>query len=504
VSPTTLWRDARLPGAERPRSILVADGRIAWIGPTGEAEPAGRVSIVDLGGAPVTPAFVDAHVHATSTGIALAGLDLAGCASLAEALVRLARHAAGQPEGTIVGSGWDETAWPEGRPLMAADLDGAAPGRHVYLARVDHHSAAVSTPVLAATPQARADRGFDPSGLLRMAAHERVRTAVHESMPTAQRRAAQRRTRARAAELGIGCLHELAGPVLSSEEDLAGVLALAREEPGPEVIGYWGELGGVDTALRHGCAGAAGDLFLDGSIGSHTAALCAPYVDRAESAGALYHDVAAVTRHVVACARAGLQAGFHVIGDAAVGAAVEAFEAAAEVVGADLIRAGRHRLEHVEMVDVDLGKRLAHLGVVASVQPAFDALWGGDSGMYARRLGAGRALAMNPFATLASCGVELAFGSDSPVTPLDPWGAVRAAVHHHTPAERLPLAAAIEAHTRAGWRAGRVDDSGVLEPGRAATFAVWDDTGGLLAGDPAAAAPTCLRTVVRGETIYEG
>ena len=145
--------------------------------------------------------------------------------------------------------------------------------------------------------------------------------------------------------------------------------------------------------------------------------------------------------------------------------------------GADAVRRARHRIEHVEMVDAAMIATLAELGVVASVQPAFDRLWGGEAGMYVERLGADRARTLNPFAAMAAGGVTLAFGSDSPVTPLDPWGTVRAAAHHRTPGQSLTVAAAFAAHTVGGWRAARVDDGGVLPVGAPATFAVWSAHG---------------------------
>jgi predicted amidohydrolase YtcJ len=96
--------------------------------------------------------------------------------------------------------------------------------------------------------------------------------------------------------------------------------------------------------------------------------------------------------------------------------------------------------------------------------------------MYARRLGANRAESLNPFALLASQGVALAFGSDAPVTGLDPWATIRAAANHHTPTSAVSLRAAFAAATRAGWRAGGASDGlmGTLVPGAPASYAVWD------------------------------
>ncbi len=104
--------------------------------------------------------------------------------------------------------------------------------------------------------------------------------------------------------------------------------------------------------------------------------------------------------------------------------------------------------------------------------------------MYVARLGAERAATMNPFAALAAAGVPLALGSDAPVTPLDPWGTVRAAVRHRTPGSGLSARAAFSAHTRGGWRAARVEDAGELAPGAPATFAVWRLPGELVVQTP--------------------
>jgi predicted amidohydrolase YtcJ len=340
-----------------------------------------------------------------------------------------------------------------------------------------------------------------------------------------QRRDAQRAARARAAALGIGCLHEMGGPDLGGEDDFTALLTLARDEPGPQVVGYWGELAAVDRARELGAHGCGGDLLVDGSLGSHTALLSAPYAD-APTLGHAYLDPDDVARHLAACADAGLQPGFHATGDGALATVCAGLARD----GRGSTRSGPVRVEHAECLDEATIAELASYRVVASVQPAFDARWGGPSGLYVERLGPVRARAMNPFAAMAGAGVPLAFGSDAPVTPLDPWGAVRAAVHHSTPAHAMTARAAFAAHTRGGWRAtgsaatrdGNAD-AGVLVPGAPATLAVWS-AGDLVVQtpDPRIAAwstdlragvpglpdldgepPVCLRTLVHGRTVYE-
>ncbi|HSA48769.1 MAG TPA: amidohydrolase family protein, partial [Yinghuangia sp.] len=279
-----------------------------------------------------------------------------------------------------------------------------------------------------------------------------------------------------------------------------------------------------ELVTRLGVRGLAGDLFADGSIGSHTACLHASYEDRPEGRGLAHLSPEQVAAHLLACTEAGVQAGFHAIGDAAVDAVVAGVRAAADRFGAAAVRALRHRIEHAEMISADAVAAFAEFGLFASVQPAFDAAWGGPDGMYVRRLGKERAARMNPFADLNRAGVPLAFGSDAPVTPLDPWGTVRAAAFHRTEEQRISVRAAFTAHTRGGHRALGRDDEGVLVPGAPATYAVWrtgeltvqapdrrvsawstdpsSGTPGLPDVSPGQDLPVCVRTVVRGRTVY--
>ncbi|MFK4101735.1 amidohydrolase [Streptomyces sp. NPDC019531] len=500
-------------------AMVVERGQVAWVGSEGAADAFadGVDEVVDLDGALVTPAFTDAHVHTTTTGLTLTGLDVSGAPSLDAALTLVRDFTATRPDDRVLlGHGWDAARWPDGRPPTRTELDEATGGRPLYLSRIDVHSAVVTTALLDMTSLGHVD------GPLTADAHHAVRATALGSVSPAQRAQAQRAALAHAASLGIGTLHECAGPEISSEDDFTGLLRLAEGEPGPRVVGYWAEED-VEKARELGAIGAAGDLFVDGALGSHTACLHEPYAD-AEHTGLAYLDAAAVAAHVTACTEAGLQAGFHAIGDAAVTAVVEGVRAAAEKLGLARVRAARHRVEHAELLTPEAIAGFAELGLTASVQPAFDALWGGEDGMYVQRLGQERAGRLNPFAALLRAGVPLAFGSDSPVTPLGPWGTVRAAAFHHTPEHRVSVRAAFTAHTRGGWRAIGRDDAGVLVPGAPADYAVWrtdelvvqapDDrvarwstdprsgTPGLPDLTPGRDLPVCLRTVVGGRTVF--
>ncbi|MEV1050332.1 amidohydrolase [Streptomyces sp. NPDC049887] len=506
-------------------AMVVERGHIAWVGSEGAADAfaPGVDEVIDLEGALVTPAFVDAHVHTTATGLALTGLDLSSAASLAEAAERIRAYAGSRPaDRVLIGHGWDASRWPERRPLSRAELDGLTGGRPLYLTRIDVHSALVTTAMLDLVPGVRGRDGFRDGEPLTGEAHHAVRAAAYASVSPGQRAEAQRAALRHATSLGIGTVHECGGPDISSEDDFTGLLKAAADEPGPRVVGYWADTD-VERAHALGAAGAAGDLFADGSLGSHTACLHEPYAD-APHAGAAHLDADAVAAHVTACTEVGLQAGFHAIGDHAIGNVVAGVRSAADALGLARIRAARHRVEHAEMLTPETVAAFAELGLTASVQPAFDAAWGGDTGMYAQRLGVERARTLNPYAALLRAGVPLAFGSDSPVTPLDPWGTVRAAAFHRTPEHRISVRAAFTAHTRGGWRAVGRDDAGTLVPGAPADYAVWrtgelvvqapDDrvarwstdprsgTPGLPDLTPGNTLPECLRTVVFGQTVY--
>ncbi|WP_406509499.1 amidohydrolase [Streptomyces sp. NBC_00212] len=522
--------DVHSPADPFATAMVVERGHVAWVGSEGAADAfaSGVDEVVDLEGALVTPAFTDAHVHTTATGLALTGLDLSSARTLAEALDAVRAHAAARPDDKVLlGNGWDAARWPERRHPSRAELDAATGGRPLYLPRIDVHSAVVTTALLDLVPGVRELAGFRDGEPLTGASHHAVRAAAHGAITPRQRAEAQRAALREAASLGIGTVHECGGPDISDEDDFTSLLALARDEAGPRVYGYWAErVAGAKDADRIrelGAVGAAGDLFVDGSLGSHTACLHAPYAD-APHTGTGHLDAADVADHVAACTEAGLQAGFHAIGDAAVTAVVDGVRAAAERVGLARIRAARHRVEHAEMLTPHTIAAFAELGLTASVQPAFDALWGGEEGMYAERLGAERARTLNPYAALLRAGVPLAFGSDSPVTPLDPWGTVRAAAFHRTLEHRISARAAFTAHTRGGWRALGRDDAGILVPGAPADYAVWraqdlvvqapDDrvarwstdprsgTPGLPDLTPGTALPVCLRTVVFGQTVF--
>ena len=502
---------------------------VAWLG----SDDVGRsqfpgAEVEDLGGGFVAPGFVDSHIHVTATGLLLSGLDLRPATSRAQCIQMVAEYAAAHPGRPVWGHGWDESSWPENTPPSTGDLDAFLGERPAYLARVDVHSALASSGLRRLVAELPAAAGFSPDGPLVGDAHHLVRAAARGLLTAEQLAEARTAALQAAAAVGIVAVHECAGPEIGGLDDWR---RLRDVDHGVEVIGYWGEAVATPAQARAlvdetGARGLAGDLFVDGALGSHTAWLHEPYNDAPDRSGTCYLQPEVIETHVRACTAATVTAGFHVIGDAAVSAVVAAFERVVADLGVAAVARCGHRLEHVEMVTADQAAKLGAWGVIASVQPSFDALWGGPDGMYARRLGAERGGQLNPLALLASQGVPLALGSDAPVTGLDPWVSVRAAVNHHTSGSAVSARAAFAAATRGGWRAGGVRDglTGSLVPGAPASYVVWDagplevhaprDAVQRWSTDPRSrvpalprlgptdALPRCRRTVHRGAVVY--
>jgi len=482
-------------GVGGARCVVVDGDRIVWVGADpSEAPPVDRTA--DLGGAWITPAFVDAHVHATATGLAQTGLDLTSATGPDDVVDRL-RVFAQSAGSVILGYGWDDFAWSPRALPTAGQLTEAAGGRPVLLTRIDARSCLVDTSVLARLPLDRLygverDDTGQPTGWLREESSEAALQAVRELIPADDLAAARMAACEAALSLGIGSFHEMGHPGLSGLEDSH---AWAQGDWPVDVDVWWAELD-LDKAVSNGLR-PGGDLFLDGSIGSSPAATFEPYHPQGGT-GELFHADVAVAEWFTACTGAGLGGGVHAIGDRAIDQALRALQAAAEEHGVDAVRACRHRIEHVELPTTEQVAQMAHLGVVASVQPAFDAVWGGDEGLYAERFGVPKARISNPLSWFAQQQVRMAFGSDSTVTPLDPLGAVRAATNHRGSCS-ISASAALEAHTVGGHFVGRRDDVGRIRADYRADLAVWSDDPLLVASG---AAVRCLSTVVRGDVAH--
>ncbi len=463
----------------RPRAVLVRGSRIVWLGADPGLAPPHRARL-DLPGCVIGPGFVDAHVHLTTTGLALDGLDLAGLTRTDEVLEQVAAHAAAHPGRVIWGQGLDPQRLQD--PLPTPDqLARVAAGRAVYLTQVDGHAGLVDRGTLHSAPLARAegvdrDHTGSPTGRLRREANHIARRWAVGAMSGAQLQTARRRAVARAAGLGIASLHEMGGPDQMGGDDLDVWI----EDDWPvEIVPYWAGWD-LEEAVARNLRHAGGDVLLDGSLGAHTAALSEPYHDRPQASGHLELDDDSLTEWLLAGTRAGLQLGVHAIGDAALRQLITSLRAVESRLAGerrpDAVRRLRHRVEHGVVVPPELSAPLAELGVVVSGQPAFEIRFGGETGLYASRLGPRRQGWTNPFRQLLDAGVPLAFGSDSAENPLDPWAAVHAASAPQRGVRAITREEALRLATLGGRYAARQERYvGVLRPGMRADLAAFAD-----------------------------
>ncbi|GAA4379060.1 amidohydrolase [Paeniglutamicibacter cryotolerans] len=532
----SLYRNGSIytPADPQATAMLVEDGTVAWIGSESAAGALAdsRMDVIDLGGGLVTPAFFDSHVHLGELGAALESVDLRNATTLAQVLERVAA-AASRGDGPIFGAGWDESGWPERRAPFASELQAAAGGRDVYLTRIDVHSGVVNEGLAERLKLDSVD-GYRGRGLVERTAHQVVREAlIDNSAKTGAKH--QEAALRHLASRGYGAVAEMAAPQISGRADLEALFNTVDSvgDELPQVFAYWGEA--VSNAAEARAlfssfgagrlSGLAGDLNIDGSLGSRTALLRAPYTDASGMFGHSFMDAEAIAGHLAACSEVGIQGGFHVIGDAALDAFITGLDLAAERVGLAAIQGARHRLEHVEMADDAARTALLKYGITASMQPLFDAYWGGADGLYAQRLGSERATGMNSVARFLASGIPVTLGSDAPVTESSPWATVKACLEHHDQASRISARAAFLAHTRSGYRA--VGEStpfaGQLVTGSDATFAIWQASELIVqtpdvrvsswstdarAGTPMLPVlegelPSCLRTVRQGRILFD-
>jgi predicted amidohydrolase YtcJ len=491
------------------KAVAVADGRILAVGSNAQCEvhvgPSTR--LLELDGRVVLPGFHDAHTHVLweAARIAQRALRLEGVRRRAGVLAKVRTRAAKAPRGTwILGGGWDESLWPEGRYLTRKDLDAVAPGHPVLLIRVDGHMAAANSEALrrlAVPPRTRGferDRHGRPTGILKEDALAVARDAVRPTRADYVRglRTAVRRLHRR----GITSVDDMVGASegIAAYQDLRGTGRLRlRVRLNPYVPLFenlraaglrtgWG-----DSWLRLGAL----KVFTDGSLGARTAALRSPYTDDGRTRGLLIHRRRALQALLARAHAAGWQLAVHAIGDRAIGVALDALEAAME---ARPRPDPRHRIEHLELPSDDALRRMGRGGLVASMQPNFVGRWSGPGGLYEARLGR-RTPRNNPFREVGRRGVPLAFGSDG--MPYGPLYGVHWAVNGHYEGQRLSVEDALRAYTYGPAHAALEDgDKGTVAPGKLADLVV-------LGADPRRTPPRIedipvFMTIVGGDVVF--
>lgn len=481
---------------ETVEAIAVGGGKVLAVGSkkqiTRMAGPNTR--LVDLSGGNthsyIFPGFNDAHTHLGSGGLAKITLDLRGVKSLAEMLAKTKTYADSLPAGHwITGHNWDHTLWAAKVLPTRQDLDKVTGGHPAFLGRIDGHIAVVNTAALKAagitssakTPEGGAidlDANGEPTGIVRESAQGLVRKVIPPPS-AAERRMADQLAVADAVAHGVTSAQDF-----SDWDDFLVFEQLEKEGKLDLRISEWlpfrAPLEDLKRMREHHEAHDpmlhAGMLkgYMDGSLGSRTAAMKAPFADDPANSGLPQYTQSELNKMAAERAQAGFQLGFHAIGDRATAMALEAFSQSGVSTKA------RNRVEHAQVVDPADIPRFAKLGVIASMQPNHlltDMNWAED------RLGQKRAAYSYAWKAFLDAGVPLAFGTDYPVEPITPFRGLYAAVTRmneagtktYFPANKLTRGQALYAYTQGSAYAEFAEKrKGKLAPGYDADFVVVD------------------------------
>lgn len=527
---TSIYRNGRIwtGDPERPwaTSMAVHGEVLLAVGDDADVQPlAGPgTATVDLGGRLVLPGFIDSHTHFVSSGEEILSVDVRSCATPDELARRIGEYAKTRPKGSwIVGGGWDHESWPGATLPTRQLIDDVAPDHPVFLWRLDGHMAVANSAALALAGVTRdtaapaggeivRDASGNVAGVLKDAAMGLVFAKIPASSPAELDRAVDAALVV-AGRCGVTSIQDIgtfehldafrrakASGRLSLRVSLRTPLAdwerhakeVAASGPGDA----WVKLGGLKA-------------FMDGSLGSTTAAFFAPYLDAPGTLGLLSEEMSdrpAFLDRVRRADAAGLQVEVHAIGDRANAMLLDIFERVARDNGP---RDRRFRIEHAQHVrNTDIA-RMARDGVIASMQP-YHAI---DDGRWAsKRLDPARLATSYAWRSVLDAGGPLAFGSDWSVAPLDPLLGIYAAVTRRTlddrnpggwiPEQRITVEEAVRAYTSGAAYAGFEEHyKGRLAAGYLADFVVLSED--VFKIDPVRIRDVKVeRTVVGGRQVF--
>lgn len=516
-------------------AVAMRDGVVTATGTDAELlkSKGPKTQTIDLAGAFAMPGINDAHTHIGEAGRIQLSVNLIGSTSLDDMLARISQAAKAAPAGHwLQGGGWDHTLWPAKTLPTRQQLDAVTAGHPAIFSRVDGHIAIANSAALTAagitktTPDPQGgkfdhDAAGELTGIVR---EDPAMEMVWQKIPPpslAERKRALSLALADASRHGVTSVQDN-----SPWNDFLVLEQLEAEDHLPVRVSEWLAFSDpVDTLKAHRAHHSADDRmlhtamlkgFMDGSLGSRTAALNAPYADDPSNKGIARYDQTKLDAMTRERAAAQFQIGFHAIGDHAVEMALHAFGTTpsrscfANVIGAAHIDSPcipRPRIEHSQVLDAPDFDRYKSLGVIASMQPNHlltDMAWA------EQRLGHDRARYAYAWKSFLDHGVPLAFGTDYPVEPITPFRGLYSAVTRQNeagtqtffPEEKLTIAQALYAYTQGSAYAEFSEPyKGTLAPGMVADFIVLDRD--LTRIPPRDILGTrVLRTVVAGHPVY--
>jgi predicted amidohydrolase YtcJ len=506
-------------------AMAIGGGKVIAVGTTAEITRLGgpntRQVDLDTGStsAFLFPGLNDAHVHLGGAGRTMLNVDLTGTQSLDAMMAKVKTFADAAPAGHwLTGGNWDHTLWAAKVLPTRQDLDKVTGDHPAFLDRIDGHIAIANSAALKAAgitgttapPQGGAidlDATGQPTGILRESAQELVYKVIPAPTP-AERRRGDEFAIADALAHGLTSVQDNSDWedfLVYEQMEKEGALHLRISEwlpfkaPLAELEKMRAHHDANDPMLHTGMLKG----FMDGSLGSRTAAMKAPFADDAKNTGLPQYTQDELNKMTLERARAGFQIGFHAIGDKAAAMALDAFAQAG------VSHTARNRIEHAQVVDPADIPRFKALGVIASMQPNHlltDMNWAED------RLGPQRAAYSYAWKAFLDAGVPLAFGTDYPVEPVTPFRGLYAAVTRkneagdktYYPENRLTRGQALAAYTQGSAYAEFAEKhKGKLLPGFDADFILVDRDLYVVAA-PSILRTEVLATWVDGVEVYGG
>ena len=488
-----IWTgDPRRPWVD---AIAASADRLVAVGSSAEVRKLATAStrIIDAHGMMVVPGFIDSHVHFLDGGFGLASVQLRDARTPQEFVRRIAEYARTIPAGTWITNGdWDHEQW--GGELPRRDwIDSVTPNNPVWINRLDGHMALANSATLRAAGITSATRDVpggtivrdehgEPTGILKDNAQSLVDRAIPDRTPEQEDRALDAAMRYVAGN-GVTSVHNMGSwndLAVFERAHAAGRLITRIYAAVP--LSTWERLRDTVHARGRGDAWLSiGGLkgFVDGSLGSHTAAMLQPFSDAPNDTGLFVNSPDDLYRWTSGADKAGLNVIVHAIGDRAIRTQLDIYERVERENGP---RDRRFRIEHAQHIAPSDLPRFARLGVIASMQP-YHAI---DDGRWAEKvIGHERGKTTYAFRSLLDAGTRLAFGSDWFVAPATPLEGIYAAVTRRTldgahpngwyPEQKIGVEDALRAYTSGGAYASFDErDKGVLAPGKLADFVMID------------------------------
>ncbi|MGD9564227.1 MAG: amidohydrolase [Pyrinomonadaceae bacterium] len=512
---------------QRPtaRSLAVVGERIVAVGSDADTKSmiGPKTRVIDAKGKLIIPGFNDSHVHFMGTGAQLSSVDLRTAKSPEEFVRRIKDFAAKLPKGRwITGGQWDHENWTPNNLPTAALIDAVTPDNPVFINRLDGHMALANSLAMklagvdrnvkdVAGGEIVRDSARNPTGIFKDAASGYIEKVIPDASFEQELEMAQAATD-HAASLGVTSVQDMsAGTGVGAYQELLRRGTLKTRIYGCSTLnGYkrWANTGihyaFGDPMLRVGCLKG----FADGSLGSTTAWFFEPYLDAPNSSGLAMADVTTTMRQTIQDAdKAGLQVRIHAIGDRANATILDHYQAVEKANGG---RDRRFTIEHAQHLRQEDIRRFGQLKVVASMQPLHII----DDGRWAwKRLDEKRLKGTYAFRSLLDSGAVLAFGTDSPVAPIEPLSGIYAAVTRRTlddknpngwiPEQKISVLEAVRAYTLGSAYAEFQENvKGSLEPGKLADFVMVSDD--IFTIDPVKIRDaSVLMTVVNGKVVYQ-